>query len=137
MAGTAVEDNLGTVQTQEGGGIQWGEELLAGLTGHGGVDGREDDVSDGDLPLAGEVGGDGFEVVVLALPAFDPGGEVAHLAVETVVGQAHLGADEVDVLVGAQDPAVVAHVAVTDTQAEVDEHVFADGVGNDVGEDLP
>lgn len=137
MAGTAVEDDLCAIQAQEGGGVQGGEQLFARLAGDGCIGGGQDDVSDGDLLLAGNGGGDGFDIVVLRLTALDPGGKMAHLSVQAVVGKTHLGPDEENVLVGTQDSAIVANIPMANTKAEVDEHVFADRIRDDLGEDFP
>lgn len=40
-------------------------------------------------------------------------------------------------LVGTQDSAIVADIPMADTKAEVDEHVFADRIRDDFGEDFP
>lgn len=62
---------------------------------------------------------------------------MTRLAIQAVVGQAHLGPDEEDVLVGAQDTAVVPDVAVSHAHAQIDQHIFANRVLDDLGQDFP
>lgn len=52
--------------------------------------------------------------VVIPLTMFQPGCEIPHLAVVAIVSKPHLGADEEDLLVVNDDPAVVYHVLVHD-----------------------
>lgn len=136
MAGTAVEDNLGSVESEEGRRVQRREELLARLNPDGCLWGAEDAVTDGHLSLPSDSGHDLLEIVVLELTGLAPGSEVTHFPIESVIGQAHLRPDEVNVLVRAQDLGVVANIAVPDGGAQGNDHASAGLIGDDVSHHL-
>lgn len=117
--------------------VSWHEQLLACLTRNGRVQRLQDEVAKGDRHLSGHVPHNLVQPVRFHLPLLGPRSEVARLSIQSIASKRLLGSDGVHLPVGTQHTAVVVDVLVPDPGAEIDEHVFAHRVGDDIGQDLP
>jgi hypothetical protein len=78
-----------------------------------------------------------MELVGFHLSLFCPSSEVAGLPIQSVTSKRLLAPDGVHLPISTQHAAIVLDILVPNARAEIDEHVFAYGVGDNFSKNLP
>jgi len=131
-----VGDYFNSVEAHVGMGGVGHKHLLACLGAETGVGGANDAVSKWDVGLALEDLQHLRQMILLPLGRSHPRGEETHFAVVAVIGQEHLGADEHNLSVQADDSAVVVDISVLDRKANVKQDVVTRSIREDLDEHL-
>lgn len=115
----------------------WVPQLLADFEADASVPSGEYGIAKGHRLLAHDCSNHTRKVVLLCLEAFRPSGEPTGLAIAPVVTHLHLGTDEEDLLVQKGHTTIVDDVAMLHGHAHIDQHVLADGRGQQLQEYFP